>query len=87
MLQGLEQPAETVSTAELPVVTTLLLGSDMVAPMSMELVKPYLDSGLLAVLPYELNLRMDVYGIITRRHHQLSPAAESSLTRYRYVWP
>jgi DNA-binding transcriptional LysR family regulator len=83
LTQGLEQPAETVSTADLPVVTTLLLGSDMVAPMSVELVKPYLDSGLLAMLPYELNLRMDVYGIITRRHHQLSPAAEAMLGALR----
>jgi DNA-binding transcriptional LysR family regulator len=83
LTQGHEQPAETVSTAELPVQTALLLGSDMVAPMSVELVKPYLDSGLLAVLPYELNLRMDVYGIITRRHHQLSPAAEAMLGALR----
>jgi len=73
----------SASTAELPVQTALLLGSDMVAPMSVELVKPYLDSGLLAVLPYELNLRMDVYGIITRRHHQLSPAAEAMLGALR----
>ena len=81
--QGLEQPAETVSTMAVPVVTTLLMGSDMVAPMSVELVQPYLDSGLLAALPVELNLRMDVYGIITRRNHQLSPAAEAMLETLR----
>jgi DNA-binding transcriptional LysR family regulator len=83
LAQGLEQPEETVSTAALPVVTTLLMGSDMVAPMSLELVKPYLDSGLLAVLPFDLNLRMDMYGIVTRRHHQLSPAAEAMLGALR----
>jgi DNA-binding transcriptional LysR family regulator len=51
--------------------------------MSVELIRPYLDSGMLAALPYELNLRMDVYGIITRRHHRLSPAAEAMLVALR----
>lgn len=85
LAQGLDQPAETVSTASLAVAATLLLGSDMVAPLSTELVKPYLDGGLLAVLPYELSLRMDVYGIITRRRHQLSPAADAMLDALREV--
>lgn len=83
--QGVEQPLETVSTMALPTIASLLTGSDMVAPLPMELVRPYLDSGLLAVLPFELNLRMDVYGIITRRQHQLSPGAEAMLTALREV--
>lgn len=81
--RGLDSPEETVSTMAVPVITTLLMGSDMVAPMSVPLVQPYLDSGLLAVLPVDLNLRMDVYGIITRRQHQLSPAAEAMLETLR----
>jgi DNA-binding transcriptional LysR family regulator len=81
--RGLDSPEETVSTMAVPVINSLLLGSDMVAPMSVELIQPYLDSGLLAVLPVELNLRMDVYGIITRRQHQLSPAAEAMLETLR----
>jgi DNA-binding transcriptional LysR family regulator len=83
MSQGVEQPSETVTTMAVPVISTLLTHSDMVAPMSTELVRPYLDSGMLAVLPYELNLRMDVYGIVTRRNHQLSPAAEATLLAIR----
>jgi DNA-binding transcriptional LysR family regulator len=83
MSQGFEQPAETVATGALPVAMTLLLGSDMVAPMSLELIQPQLDSGLLAVLPFELNLRMDVYGFITRRQHQLSPAAQALMAALR----
>jgi DNA-binding transcriptional LysR family regulator len=83
--QGYEQPVDTVSAAALPVVTTLLLGSDMVAPMSVELIQPQLDSGQLAVLPFDLNLRMDVYGFITRRQHQFSPAAELLLEALREV--
>lgn len=81
--QGLEQPAETVSTMALPTIASLLTGSDMVAALPMELARPYLDSGLLAVLPYDLSLRMDMYGIITRKHHQLSPGAEAMLAALR----
>ena len=83
--QGLEQPGETVSTMALPTIAALLTGSDMVAPLPTELVQPYVDSGLLAVLPYDLGLRMDMYGIVTRKHHQLSPGAEAMLTALREV--
>jgi DNA-binding transcriptional LysR family regulator len=83
--QGLEQPGETVSTMALPTITSLLTGSDMVAPLPAELVQPYLDSGLLTVLPYDLSLRMDMYGIITRKQHQLSPGAEAMLAALREV--
>jgi DNA-binding transcriptional LysR family regulator len=83
--QGLEQPAETVSTMALPTIAALLTASDMVAPLPVELVQAYLDSGALTVLPYDLSLRMDMYGIITRRHHQLSPGAEAMLAALREV--
>jgi DNA-binding transcriptional LysR family regulator len=83
--QGLEQPAETVSTMALPTIAALLTASDMVAPLPVELVQAYLDSGALTVLPYDLTLRMDMYGIITRKHHQLSPGAEAMLAALREV--
>jgi hypothetical protein len=35
------------------------------------------------VLPFDLNLRMDMYGIVTRRQHQLSPAAAAMLGALR----
>jgi DNA-binding transcriptional LysR family regulator len=81
--QGLKNPEETVTTSALPAVVALLMTSDMVAPMSVELVQPYLDNGLLAVLPIDLHLRMDVYGIITRRQHQLPPVPEAMLWALR----
>lgn len=75
--QGLDPPPETVETLAMPMVTSLLAGSDMLAALPEELVQPYLDAGLLAVLPFELGLRMDAYGLVTRRRHQLSPGAEA----------
>ena len=83
--QGLEPPVETVETMALPVIANLLSGSDMVVAMPRELMQPYIDSGLLAVMPFELGVRMDVYGIITRRGHQLSPGAEAMLATLREV--
>ncbi len=83
--QGLEPPSKTIETLALPVIANLLVGSDMVVALPQELVAPYLQTGLLVTLPIELGLRMDVYGIITRRQHQLSPGAEALLLASREV--
>lgn len=80
---GLDQPQHTVETLSLPVITSLLGQSDMVSALPEELVKPYLAAGQLEVLPFDLGLRMDVYGIVTRRGHQLSPGAELMLACLR----
>lgn len=85
LAQGLEPPAETVETLALPVMTSLLIGSRMVAATPVELVQTYLDTGLLVTLPFELGVRMDMYGIVTRRQHRLSPGAESLLAALRAV--
>jgi DNA-binding transcriptional LysR family regulator len=81
--RGCQEPAETVVALAQPVVTSLLMGSDMIAPMSDELARPHAASGQLAILPFDLNLRMDVYGFITRRQHQLTPAAQAMLDALR----
>jgi DNA-binding transcriptional LysR family regulator len=83
--QGLDQPAEIVETMSLPVITALLTGSDMIAALPEEMVQPYLDFKLLTVLPFDLGLRMDMYGIITRRKHRLSPGAQAVLDTLREV--
>jgi len=82
---GLESPSETVSTLALPTIASLMEQSDMIAPLPVELVQPYLDSGRMVVLPYDLGLRMDLYGIITRKQHKLSPGAEAMLGAVRAV--
>jgi DNA-binding transcriptional LysR family regulator len=80
---GLDQPQQAVETLSLPVITSLLVQSDMVVALPEELMRPYLDANLLSVLPIDLGLRMDAYGIVTRRGHQLSPGAELMLTCLR----
>jgi DNA-binding transcriptional LysR family regulator len=83
--EGQVLPGETVETQDLPVLTSLLANSDMVAPLPLEPMRTWLDSGLLAVLPIELDLRMDMYGIVTRRNHQPSPATQAMLEALRQV--
>ncbi len=83
--QGLDQPMEAIETTALPVITSLLCGSDMLVALPQELVQSELDAGLLAVLPFELGLRMDAYGIVTRKQHQLSPGAEAMLVALRRI--
>lgn len=82
---GLGQPVETVETVALSVITNLLIGSNMIVALPEELVRTHLDTGLLTVLPYALSLRMDLYGIVTRKGHRLSPGADAMLTALREV--
>jgi DNA-binding transcriptional LysR family regulator len=80
---GLEQPGETVETNDLPVIASLLLGSDMIVALPVEVVQPYLEAGLLTILPFDLGVSMDSYGIVTRKRHQLSPGADAMLLALR----
>ncbi|KQQ97171.1 LysR substrate-binding domain-containing protein [Massilia sp. Leaf139] len=81
--RGLEQPYDIVETVSLPLVPPLLAGSDRIVPLSRALVQPALEAGTLAVLLFAIDLRTDVYGIVTRKRHHLSPAAEAMLAALR----
>ena len=79
----LDLPHQVVETAALPIITSLLRMSEMVAPLPTEVVRPYCESGILTVLPLSLDLRLGAAGIITRREHRFSPAAKVMLTALR----
>lgn len=80
---GLEQPAETIETLDLPVVASLLTSSDMIVALPSDAVQPYLEAGLMTVLPFDLGVSMDSFGIVTRKRHQLSPGADAMLLALR----
>lgn len=80
---GLNSPGETVETQSMPLIVPLLVGSDMVVALPRELVQTQLDSGELVILDLEIGLHMDVYGIITRKGHELPPAAQAMLETLR----
>lgn len=81
--QRLEPPHQVVETSALPIITSLLRMSDMVAPLAIEVVRPYLESRVLTALRLDLDLRLGVAGILTLRGHRMSPAASAMLTELR----
>jgi DNA-binding transcriptional LysR family regulator len=80
---GVAPPQDTVETLAPPLAASLLTMTDMVAALPEALMHTYLDAGLLVVVPCDLGLRMDAYGIVTRKGHQLSPVAQAMLAAVR----
>jgi DNA-binding transcriptional LysR family regulator len=81
--EGLEHPKNVVETSALPVTLALLQITDMIAVLPEQAVLPYCAAGLVAILPVDLGVKMDAFGIITRRDHPLSPGAEVVLKALR----
>jgi DNA-binding transcriptional LysR family regulator len=81
--QGLGHPRNVVETSALPVTLALLQITNMIAVLPEQAVLPYSATGLVTILPVDLGVKMDAFGIITRRDHLLSPGAEVVLKLLR----
>ena len=81
--EGLGLPRNVVETASLPVITSLLQTTEMLAALQEEIVRPYCKAGLLTVLSLNLDLRMDLFGIVTRRERPMSPGGIAMLKALR----
>jgi DNA-binding transcriptional LysR family regulator len=80
---GLGLPQRIVETSSLPLITNLLRCTDMLVALPAEVVRPYCNAGMLAVLPIDLGVHMDSFGIITRRGHGLARGAAETLAALR----
>ena len=80
---GLDPPQNIVITPALPVIISLLQQADMVATVPDEVAKHYRQHGMVERVPIDFPLKMDTYGIITRRKRLLSPAAQIMLKAIR----
>ena len=80
---GLDLPEHTIETTSLPMITHLLAQSDMLVALPREVVRTQVEHRLLEALPIEFELRLDPYGIVTRRHHPLSPGGQAMLQALR----
>lgn len=80
---GLPLPGNIVETQCLPVITALLQQSNMLAALPEEAVQSSCKAGLLTVLTRNLPLSVGAFGIITRKHHKLSPGAQLLLSTVR----
>lgn len=81
--RGLGLPEDVIETSALSTIPRLLADSDRVVALPRDLVRAHLDAGELAELPMDLGLRADVYGIVTRKRHQLAPSANAMLNALR----
>ncbi len=88
---GLSLPGNIVESQCLPVITALLQQSNMLAVLPEESVQSCCDAGILTVLVRNLQLGVGAFGLITRRHHKLSPGAQLMLSTLReqagYMYP
>ena len=80
---GLRSPQNLVETASLPVIIHLLRHSDLLAALPPECVAPYLQTAQMQVLPIELDVRMEYFGIIRRRDRIPSPGVAHMLETLR----
>ncbi|CAN5477530.1 LysR family transcriptional regulator [soil metagenome] len=73
---GLAPPGNTVETAALLFITSMLQRSDMIAVLAADVARYYAAHGIVALLPLDMPCHMDNFGIITRSDRLLSPAAK-----------
>ena len=73
---GLHARLDITETASTVATTVLLEASDMAAIMPASLAAHYARLGVLQVVPLQLPLRVPSIHLITRRHRELSPAAQ-----------
>lgn len=83
--RGVAMPERIVETASVPLTTQLLRGSDMLVALPEPVVRPYCDAGMLCVLPIDLGVRIDAFGLITRRHRPHSAGCAQALDALRAV--
>jgi DNA-binding transcriptional LysR family regulator len=76
---GLPPPTNIVETLSLPVITALLEHSNMLVALPEQAVQSGVKAGTLKVLVRNLPLGVGAFGLITRRHHQLSAGAQLML--------
>ena len=88
---GLSRPTNIIETDCLPMITSLLQHSNMVVALPEEAVQSCCKAGILTVLVRNLPLSLGAFGLITRRHHKLSPGAQVMLSTLReeagHLWP
>jgi DNA-binding transcriptional LysR family regulator len=81
--RGLFLPTNIVETLSLPAIITLLQQSNHVVALPEQAVHSCCKAGMLTVLRRNLPLDVGAFGLITRRHHKLSPGAQLLLNTIR----
>jgi DNA-binding transcriptional LysR family regulator len=80
---GLTPPGNVVETTALLLILPLLRDTDSLHLMPLDVARYYVELNTLKILPVDVPIRMDGFGIITRRNHLLSPGATVMLDAIR----
>lgn len=80
---GLAPPSNVVDTTALLLIVSLLLHTDSLHMMPLDIARYYARLDILDILPIAVPVRMDGFGIITRRNYLLSPSATILLDAVR----
>jgi DNA-binding transcriptional LysR family regulator len=80
---GLAPPTNVVDTTALLLIISLLQHTDSLHLMPLDVARYYAQLSILSILPIEVPVRMDGFGIITRRDNLLSPSAAVLLDAVR----
>ncbi|MFT3834154.1 MAG: LysR substrate-binding domain-containing protein [Micropruina sp.] len=77
--KGLTVPDDVIATSSLVLMMALIPGSDLIAPMSLEVARLMEETsgGVLASLDLDIPIEVSPYHVITRRDRRLSPAAQN----------
>lgn len=82
---GLEIPSNTVDTTSVLVVMNMLIHTDFLHIVPVDVAHFYMRSGEIAILPIEVPCTMENYGIILQRDQFLAPGAHLLLKHMRDV--
>ena len=78
--QKLEMMSNPIETVALPVLTSLIQQTNMVALLETDVAQIYAKHGMMKMLPIELDFDMDPYCIITAQNRALSPSVQLALS-------
>ncbi|MDD5031318.1 MAG: LysR family transcriptional regulator [Rhodoferax sp.] len=82
---NLPAPTNVIETTAMSVIKSVLQQTDYLHAMPLEVARYYEASGELAILSIDLPCNMDSFGVIMRRDHVLSSAANLLLAQVRKV--
>jgi DNA-binding transcriptional LysR family regulator len=80
---GVTPPGNVVTTTALLVIVPLLQHTDSLHLMPRDVARYYVQLNILGIVPVDVPIRMDGFGLITRRDHLLSPSAAMMLDAIR----
>ncbi len=82
---GLPHLDGMLQTMSIPVILSMLRQSDVLVALPVDFARPFCENRSMSALRIALGVRTENVGIITRRHHEMSPQLQKGLKVFREV--